>query len=144
MEALLTAIVVWLSANFSIPTNFNNPRIEYVPQAKMVEMRVQAMPSVTKSAGQIPNVVAIYDDERQIIFLPEGWSATTPAQLSLLVHEMVHHLQNLSGQKFECPAAREKLAYLAQDLWLKQFGRSLESDFEVDKLTIVIKSACAF
>ena len=144
MEALLAAIVVWLSANFPIPTNFNHPRIEYVPQAKMVEMRVHAMHGVTKSAGEIPNVVAIYDDERQTIFLPEGWSATTPAQLSLLVHEMVHHLQNLSGQKFECPAAREKLAYLAQDLWLKQFGRSLESDFEVDKLTIIIKSACAF
>ena len=144
MEALLTAIVVWLSANFSIPTDFNHPRIEYAPQAKMVEMRVHAMHSATKSAGQIPDVVAIYDDERRTIFLPEGWSATTPAQLSLLVHEMVHHLQNLSGEKFECPAAREKLAYLAQDLWLKQFGRSLESDFEVDKLTIVIKSACAF
>lgn len=43
-----------------------------------------AMHSVTKSADQIPNVVAIYDDERRTIFLPEGWSAATPAQLSLL------------------------------------------------------------
>ena len=69
METLLTAIAVWLSANFSIPTNFDNPRIEYVPQAKMIEMRVHAMHNVTKSAGQIPNVAAIYDDERRTIFL---------------------------------------------------------------------------
>jgi hypothetical protein len=74
--------------------------------------------------------------------LPEGWTGKTPAELSVLVHEMVHHLQNVSGQKFECPAAREKPAYLAQDKWLKQFDQTLEQDFEVDLFTIVVKSAC--
>jgi hypothetical protein len=61
-----------------------------------------------------------------------------------LVHEMVHHLQNVNGQKFECPAAREKPAYLAQDQWLKQFGHTLENDFNVDMFTVVVKSACIF
>jgi hypothetical protein len=55
---------------------------------------------------------------------------------------MVHHLQNLAGVKFECPAAREKAAYLAQDKWLARFGKSLESDFDVDMFTVVISSAC--
>jgi len=58
------------------------------------------------------------------------------------VHEMVHHLQNLAGVKFECPAAREKTAYLAQDKWLARFGKSLENDFDVDMFTVVISSAC--
>src|SRR5258707_15291269 len=44
------------------------------------------------------------------------------------VHGMVHHLQNLANLKFECPMAREKLAYLAQDKWLGRFGTSLEKE----------------
>jgi len=29
MEALLTAIVVWLSANYNLPASFEHPRIEF-------------------------------------------------------------------------------------------------------------------
>ena len=145
MDALLTAIVVWLSANFSISANFDLPHIEYASQTKMLEMRFHEAHSAAQSVnviGRLPDVVAIYDDQRQTIVLPEGWTGTTPAELSVLVHEMVHHLQNVNGQKFECPAAREKPAYLAQDQWLKQFGHTLENDFNVDMFTIVVKSAC--
>ena len=66
----------------------------------------------------------------------------SPADQSIFVHEMVHHLQNLAGVKFECPAAREKAAYLAQDKWLARFGKSLENEFDVDMFTVVISSAC--
>jgi len=147
MDALLTAIVVWLSANVPTSANFNHPHIEFASQARMIEMRLHGTHSAAQSTvevGQAPDVVAVYDDERHTIFLPEGWTGTTAAELSVLVHEMVHHLQNVNGQKFECPAAREKPAYLAQDQWLKQFGHNLEDDFSVDMFTIVIKSACVF
>jgi len=46
--------------------------------------------------------------------------------------------------KYECPMAREKPAYLAQDKWLAQFGLSLEKEFEVDMLTVVVSSACVY
>ena len=147
MTELLNAIVLWLSINIAVPANYNHPHIEYASPARMIEMRLFGAHSAAQSAnvvGQIPDVVAIYDDERHTIFLPQGWTGTTPAELSVLVHEMVHHLQNVNGEKFECPAAREKPAYLAQDRWLKQFGRSLENEFDVDMFTIVVKSACVF
>jgi hypothetical protein len=145
MTELLNAIVLWISINLAVPAVYDHPRIEYVPPAKMIAMRLRGMPTAAQAAllpSQIPDVVAIYDDEKRTIFLPEGWTGKTPAELSVLVHEMVHHLQNVSGQKFECPAAREKPAYLAQDKWLKQFDQTLEQDFEVDLFTIVVKSAC--
>jgi len=145
MTELLNAIVLWISINLAVPAVYDHPRIEYVPPAKMIAMRLRGMPTTAQAAllpSQIPDVVAIYDDEKRTIFLPEGWTGKTPAELSVLVHEMVHHLQNVAGQKFECPAAREKPAYLAQDKWLKQFDQTLEQDFEVDLFTIVVKSAC--
>jgi hypothetical protein len=145
MTELLNTIVLWISINLAIPAVYDHPRIEYVPTAKMISMRLRGMPTVAQETllpSQIPDVVAIYDDEKRTIFLPEGWTGKTPADLSVLVHEMVHHLQNIDGQKFECPAAREKPAYLAQDKWLKQFDQTLEKEFEVDLFTIVVKSAC--
>lgn len=147
MDALLTAIVVWLSANLAIPANFNHPHIEYASPSKMIEIGVHDKFSAAQSInviGQLPDFVAIYDDQTHTIVLPEGWTGTTPEELSVLVHEMVHHLQNVNDQKFECPAAREKPAYLAQDRWLKQFGHTLENDFNIDMFTIVTKSACMF
>jgi hypothetical protein len=38
-----------------------------------------------------------------------------PRQLSVLVHEMVHHLQASADMRFACPAEREAVAYRAED-----------------------------
>ena len=59
-----------------------------------------------------------------------------PAELSVLVHEMVHHLQAASDMRFACPAEREVLAYRAQGAWLGLFGESLESAFGIDAATL--------
>ena len=89
-------------------------------------------------------VVALYDNKSRTIFLPDDWIGKSPVDQSVLVHEMVHHLQNLANLKFECPTAREKLAYLAQDKWLGRFGTSLEKEFDVDMFTVLISSACMY
>ena len=92
-------------------------------------------------AIQQREVVALYDMTKTI-FLPDAWTGTTAAEISVLVHEMVHHLQNLAGLKYDCPAAREKPAYLAQDRWLQQYGLDLDTEFQIDKFTLVVSSAC--
>ena len=65
-----------------------------------------------------------------------------PAELSVLVHEVVHHFQNVLGLKYECPQKRAKLAYIAQDRWLALFGHSLESDFHIDAFSLLAKTQC--
>ena len=69
--------------------------------------------------------LAVYDDETKTIYLPKKWAGTTPAEISILVHEMVHHLQGMAKTRYECPQAREQLAYAAQEMWLGLFGRSI-------------------
>jgi hypothetical protein len=60
----------------------------------------------------------------------------------VLVHEMVHHVQNVGGLKYACPQEREKLAYTAQERWLGLFGRNLEADFEIDAFSLLVKTRC--
>ena len=144
MEALLTAIVLWLSINFQLPANLNHPAIKFVSAAEMIEpLKKNKLRTGDVSASEISSdIVSLYSNESKTIFLLDGWTGKTPAELSILVHEMVHHLQNVGQLKFACPEEREELAYKAQDGWLHLFGRDLESEFQMDPFTILVKSKC--
>lgn len=62
--------------------------------------------------------------------------------MSILVHEMVHHLQNMAGLRYECAEAREELAYNAQDTYLALHGLSLSNEFKVDLMTRLVRTKC--
>ena len=151
-HALLTEIVTWLASNFGLPAIYDHPRVELAPPMKISAMRYKGIlsdrwreDSIRDPAVQAAHqreVVAIYNDTIKTIVLPESWTGANPAELSVLVHEMVHHLQNLGKLKYECPGAREKPAYLAQERWLNLHGLDLEREFEIDKFTLLANSAC--
>jgi hypothetical protein len=152
MEVLLTEIVTWLSTNFDLPGIHDLPHVELVPATRMVSLRYKGLlpdqwreNNVNDPAARADfqrEVVAVYNDSTKTIFLPESWTGSTPAEQSMLVHEMVHHLQNLGKFKYECPQAREKLAYEAQNDWLKLYRLELEKEFEIDMFTVLISAAC--
>src|SRR5262249_46391603 len=127
-----------------------HPSIEFASPAKIVSLRfsgllsdpgAQVAPNDRASSAQ-PDTIAIYYDATRTIYLPEGWTGDTPAELSVLVHEVVHHFQNVLRLKYECPQEREKLAYIAQDRCLALFGHSLESDFHMDAFSLLVKTRC--
>jgi hypothetical protein len=47
-----------------------------------------------------------------------------------------------AGRVYECPAARERVAYRAQALWLAIFGRTLEQEFGLDDMTLKLSTEC--
>ena len=104
-----------------LPPVYDHPSVELVALAK---------------------VEAFYDDKTRTIFLPQGWTGRSPAELSLLVHEMVHHVQNVAGLTYACPEEREKIAYAAQRQWLALFGRDLMRDFKIDPMTLLVRTNC--
>jgi hypothetical protein len=152
-QPLLAAIEAWLVLHFDLPSVDHPPRIELVPPSKIAALRYQGLlsnprsenaPSGDAGAASRSDVVAIYSDATQTIYLPEGWTGTTAAELSVLVHEMVHHVQNVGGLKYQCPQEREKLAYMAQERWLGLFGHNLEADFELDAFSLLVKTRCLY
>ena len=137
MDPLLTAIVLWLSVNFGLPETYDHPAIERRPRAQIAALHYGESRATARR-----EVKAVYDDASRRIYLPIDWSGRTPADLSVLVHEMVHHLQNAAGLSFPCPAAREKTAYDAQDAWLDLFGKSLTEEFDLDAMTLKLSTQC--
>jgi hypothetical protein len=153
--ALLTMIVNWLSMNFALPATHDLPQVKLVGHRKMAAlgyrgtmpdrqacMTIEAGHTLPLNAGR--DLLAIYDVREKTIYLPEGWTGATPTELSVLIHEMVHHLQNVAGMRYECPEAREKPAFAAQEQWLALFGRNLMDDFELDPFTVLVRSTCPY
>lgn len=148
MDALLTAIVVWLSANYSLPSRFEHPRVEFV-SAQVMTAHFYEDIARRQQAGMLLNqseadVVSLYSNEAKTIYLLDGWKGQTPGELSMLVHEMVHHLQNAGQLKFACPQEREKVAYRAQDGWLGLFGTDLTREFQIDPFSLHVKTSCFY
>jgi hypothetical protein len=150
MTELLTLIATWLSIHFGLPATDAHPRVELVPSARMAVLRYRGLAGdrapVATPATDAPldagrNIVALYDDTRRVIYLPQDWRGT-PAEVSVLVHEMVHHLQNEAGMKFACPAEREKEAYYAQAKYLALHGLTLEQEFAIDALSLLVRTNC--
>ena len=151
MQALLTTIVTWLSFNFSLPAVYDHPRIEFVAPKAMHALR-QHRAQVGRADSQptgksvhfvaASSIEAFYDDTTRTIYLAKGWTGKSPAELSVLVHEMVHHLQNVGGLTYACPEEREKAAYAAQRKWLALFGRNLTQEFKLDPMSLLVRTNC--
>ena len=145
-DTLLTSIVTWLSSNFDLKPTAMLPKVGHLSTTAMTQRRYRtflgAGGSPVSPSDSGPTTVAIYDRNEATIYLPLEWTGRTPAELSVLVHEMVHHLQNVAQTKFECPQAREHLAYAAQQRWLGLFGRTLEDEFQIDAFTLLVATRC--
>jgi len=136
-DVLLSLIATWLSANFDLPAASRLPRVQITAAKRIAATRYGSVPPDRRR-----DVIAIYDDKSETIRVAEGWTGRTHADISIIVHEMVHHLQNLDRRSHPCPQAREKLAYAAQEKWLRLFHRSLASEFDIDAVTLKLSTTC--
>ena len=152
-DELLSLIVLWLARKFDFRTDNTLPQVQLVEPAALVSLgrREPGTEGNNRSVeidsfkpGDARDYLAIYDDAHKVIYLTRGWTGRTAAEASILVHEMVHHLQNISGEKFECPEAREKAAYSAQEAWLEMFGSNLEKQLDIDPFTQLVLTTCKY
>ncbi len=122
---LMASIMTWLSADFALPENYHHPRIAIISPMKMAAVRYRGLGASLQARvvsdeqwlKQMRDTVALYEDNSRTIYLREGWTDATAAEISVLVHEMVHHLQNLRrGEISMCTGARKACIYGAEKM----------------------------
>lgn len=142
MKALLLAVMTWASVNTGLPLPDRTPSVAYASYEMLADIAY-----TDEDGSVIPhpenNIGALYDPERQIVYLHVGWQASNLRDLSNLVHEIVHHLQQ--GQEYPCMGAAEPQAYETQIQFLVSAGLNREQALDmmdVNELMIVTIGAC--
>lgn len=133
MKEILTALMIWLGANTPFNTNFDVPVVVFLPQEEMNSMYY-------KDNEHEPNSLhGMYDKENDIIYLSDDWDRREAWDMGVLVHEMVHYLQDMNEMKFACSAEMEKMAWPIQQFYLK---KRHNFDWDYDKLWFTMISTC--
>lgn len=138
LDMLVAALTVWVADGLGMAVSASAPTIAFTDRQRMTRM---LRPNATATAAST-EVEAIYDPAARVIHLPAGWRGASAAEVSVLVHELVHHLQTVRGQRFACLGERERDAYALQARWLERFGGSLERDLSVDPTYVLVVSHC--
>lgn len=147
--ALLRAIVKWLSIEFQVPATDALPAIKFaLPASIATLLHAGTLSDEPREATKLPagrrDVVAAYCAQERTIYLARGWTGSTPVELSMLVHEMVHHLQHSGNLSYGCREEREEVAYAAQAKWLALFGRDMNVEFDLDRFTLAMLTTCLY
>lgn len=129
---LVSRLDDWLDAHTDLPRRDAAPVIRRVSAAEAASL------DGSRDRNHGGRTRGLYDPETGVIHLVRPWSARDPYDVSVLLHELVHHRQALSGHWY-CPGAQELPAYRLQRDWLG--GMGLEPD--VNWIAVVMEASCA-
>ena len=93
------------------------PPIQKVSRAQLGQMFFGAEEAIV---GIEP--LALYSRDRHVIYLTDTWNSDQLLDRSILLHELVHHLQVMNGVKLACQTKYEAQAYQLQISWLIEQG----------------------
>lgn len=128
MEILLAILIQWLAVNTDI-------QIDEYPSVKIVSEEY-----LHKEFGS--PVYAFYNYSTKTVYISNKVDLSSHKGKSILVHELVHHYQNISGlrQTYLCIAESERLAYTTQKKYLLYYKAPLMK--ELGEFNIIMRSIC--
>lgn len=109
------------------------PNVQFLPRAEIQRDFCLSVP-----CGAATVVGATYSPLTQTIRLDHLWSPGNVYDLSILLHEFVHHLQTLGDLPHRCANAREQAAYSVQNVFLEAYGAKPAAN----ELTVMTRAAC--
>jgi hypothetical protein len=136
MDLLVSVLTGWIALQTGLSA-VEPPRIEFVTPSTMSERAFG--PGIAAS----PLLRALYSQPAATVYLRKGWDASNLRDRSELLHELIHHFQNLHHLKYGCGAEREKLAYELQLKWLREQGVADPYEFlEINAFFVIMASVC--
>lgn len=129
MEILLGILIQWLALNANI--DIENPPTVQVVEAKVLQADYGAP------------VYALYSHQDSAIYLSDTVDLSTIQGASVLLHELIHHYQNVSGAMdgYSCVRESEQLAYDVQRQYL--IANKAKVLPELNEFNTLMMSMCA-
>jgi len=112
--AIVTGLEGWLDRVSPYPARMELPEIVFVDPGDAAAMRERS----GRLGGRLRG---LYSAPRATIYLVRPWDPRDPRDVSVLLHELVHHRQ-VTARHWYCDAAQEWDAYRLQERWLAELG----------------------
>lgn len=130
MAALVDVLETWLDMRTDWPRRDEAPRVRLVSKW---QAEAQRSSSATFQRGRLRG---LYDPDGSEILLVRPWDPRDANDVSVLLHELVHHRQ--APHYWYCPAAQELPAYRLQETWLAEQGLSAD----INWIAVVLDAGC--
>ena len=127
MNELILALMVWLAPHMAVtPAELGTlpvPEVTYHTQEELYRAHNATMTYLGEDSPH--KVMGLYQFPDEFM-VEHGFDPEDVISQSVLLHEMVHHFQAHSTTRaYECDAARDREAYLIQEMFLKERGHDL-------------------
>ena len=133
MKELLIALMLWIGANTNYNVNVPLPEIIRMDKAPLEYQYFQ---------GDIPrdsDIHGFYNLKDKKIYIRGEYPLEHPWSQGLILHEVIHYLQDMNNIKFECVAEMEKDVWPLQKKYLKEVH---DFDRDYDELWYKTISSC--
>ena len=96
MKEILTALMIWLGANTPFQAYHELPKVVFLPIETMEQM------FYGDNEYEPDQLHGMYNKDVDTIYLPDDCDRRSACDMGVLVHEMVHYLQDMNGMQFAC------------------------------------------
>jgi len=111
MKSLIAAMLLWIGANTNYNVDLPYPDIRLVPQEELEHI-------YSEGKGTPNHLHGFYDTVEDIIYLPDTFKRYDPWSQGVLLHELIHYVQDQNEAKFQCNNAMEREAWPLQKKFL--------------------------
>ena len=149
MSALITKLMLYISivsGGFSQELGYDTslqvpkyePSIGFISKNQLSLMKYN-IPYDPKSS-KVVKAVYLFGGS---IYLEDSWNIESVEDQSILLHELVHYMQEMNYLTYECEGDMERLAYYIQEKWLQEeHGLEIYDAIGLGPLAMVAAMMC--
>ena len=133
MKSVIAAMLLFIGANTDYNVDLLHPTVKLLPQEQL---------EMIYSHGKGMNgseLHAFYDTKADVIYLPDTFNIHDAWHKGVLIHELLHYVQDQNNAKFNCNSQMEAEAWPLQKKYLLE-RHGLE--WEYDELWFKMISSC--
>lgn len=156
--ATLTSMMIWINAMTGLPIPSSPPEIVYTEAREMKYMlygcnskthpRASQICKELKETGEITNdntsTIGLYDHDEKVVHLnPIIRTYDKPTRDSVIIHELVHHMQFSANIPYQCFGQLEETAYDIQNKYIQKEGKKdIFTELNISPLYLFIIFSC--
>ena len=135
MKELLVTLMLWIGANTNYNVDLSMPEIIRMDKSPLEYQYFK---------GKVPtdaDIHGFYNLKDKKIYIRGEYPIDHPWSQGLILHELLHYVQDMNKVSFECVAQMEKEVWPLQKKYLKEVH---DFDWQYDELWYITVSNCSY